>query len=848
MTRPPDVHGIDPSSVTTPRQLAEQLERLRVRAGLSYAQMAERAGRIADGGRCAALSRASAHGYATGAQFPTPERLLTYLMVCQVPLAAIRPWMAALERARPGRRSAAPGAVRVREALPQRLGVRLPIEFEEARDETPGYVMRDLDEGLRAALAAASRDGGFLLLNGRSCVGKTRTLHEAVLEVLPEWWLVQPAGPEAIRELAAAPTPRTVLWLDELQAHLGTADPLTEGTVRTLLHAGTVIVGTIWTTEYQARVLAPRRAGDARGDEERRLLGLARVFDVADAFTPAEHARALARAGEDRWVRAALDSADTGFTQVLAAAPDLVRRWECAPDPYAEHVITAAVDARRLGVHGPVSEEFLRAAVRGYLGDRRAVAPPDWLRSSLDYATAPVRGVAPALMPCTDGDLEVATGYIATDCLLQRARETRRVLCPGDAVWRALSEHCHDPADLQRLARAAGLRMRYEHAAAFHRRLFDRGDHRGAADLAEELIRQGRSDEAFEVLRPAVHADWHSDRARATAQWAGLLAVRGRTQEAVDLLSAQGTRPELLKFLVRAGRSDEALRIARRWAAGGDRAADGHLADLLAELGDEEALRARAAAGQVNSTGRLAELLARRGRRDEAIALYLPYVRTERGAADRVVELLVEEGRVEEALAVLRPFVAAGHSRAHAMLAEILVAHGREAEAVGHLRAAVVRDPNLHEQWAQLCPLEELPALAATGMWPAVARWTRLLAGQGHLDRALGIVGPMADGGHVPAAMHLTELLADHGRLREALDLLRNRIASGVLLRAWWAPEQLTRILFAHGLADELRAEVDAGTAGAAELLGRLTAGETAPAAAEPLRHRGYILPEYGGC
>ncbi|MFD9359412.1 hypothetical protein [Streptomyces sp. NPDC060031] len=721
--------------------------------------------------------------------------------------------------------------------------------FEGAPDEPAGYVPRDMDDGLREALANAAKDGGFLLLNGQSCVGKTRTLYEAVLEVLPEWWLVHPASTDAIRELAAAPTPRTVLWLDELQVHLGTADALTEGTVRTLLHRGAVIVGTMWTTEYQARVLAPRREGDSRGDEDRRLLERAVVFDVAGAFTPSENARARERAHEDRWVRAALDSPDTGFTQVLAAAPDLVRRWECAPDPYAEHVITAAVDARRLGVHGPVSEEFLQAAVRGYLKDRRGVAPRDWLRSAIDYATAPLRGVAPALLPCADGDMEVTTGYVAADYLLQRARETRRTVCPDDAVWRALSEHCHAPDDLERLARAAGLRMRYAQATAFHRRLAGHDDHGATEALAEALLREDRIEEAIEVLRPAVQADWHLGKARATARWAGLLADRGRAQEAIDVLGAQGQKSELIKLLVRVGRPDEAVEVAQRWAADGSRYADGHLADLLAELGDEEALRARAAAGQVNSTGRLAELLARRGRRQEAIALYMPYVHTERGAADRVVELLVEEGRVEEALAVLRPFVEAGYGKACQMLAEILLAHGREEEAVDHLRTAAARDTNLHEQWAEHCPLDELPALAATGMWPAVARWTRLLARQGQLERALEIVKPMADDENAPAAMHLTELLADHGRLHEALDLLRNLIASGGAPSTWWAPEQLARLLFSHRLVGELRTEVDAGTEGAAQLLRRLTYGETGAVAEERReRYRGWILPEYGVC
>ncbi|MFF7756018.1 hypothetical protein ACFZCP_44040 [Streptomyces sp. NPDC007971] len=862
MTRPLDVHQIDLSTVTTPQQLADRLNELRQGVGLSFAKIEERSKDLAakNGKTFEKLSASTAHNYAMKCKpFPSERRFVTYLAACAVPPQHIPDWVAARAQVLPDARSAPPGAVRVREARPLRLGLRAPIAFEDVRDESPAYVPRDLDDGLRQALRAAAKGGGFLLLTGRSCVGKTRTLYEAVLDVLPEWWLVHPTSTDAVRELAAAPTPRTVLWLDELQGHLDTADALTAGTVRTLLNAGTVIVGTMWTNAYQARGPAHRREGNSRGDEDSRLLDLAHVFHVAAAFTASENARAQELRHKDRWAQAALDSPDLGFTQVLAAAPDLVDRWEGAPDPYTEHVITAAVDARRLGVHTPVSEEFLRAAVRGYLKDRRGVAPPNWLHTSLDYAKTPLRGVAPALMPCQDEDIEVITGYIAADYLLQRAWETRRTLCPDDVVWQALSEHCHDAEDLQRLAAAADRRMRYAQAAAFHRRLSERGDHGATEALAEALIRHGRTELAIEVLQSAVHADWYPGQERVMARWAGLLAARGRAQEAIDVLGTQGTRQELLRLLVRVGCPDEAVEVAQRWAADGSRGADGYLADLLVELGDEEALRVRASAGHVNSTGRLAELLARRGRRDEAIALYLPYIHTERGAADRVVELLVEEGRVEEALATLRPFVQAGYTNAHAMLAEILHAHGREEEAMSHLRTVVARVPDLDGLLAQLCPREELSVLAATGMWPAVARWTRLLAEQGKLDQALNIVEPLADRGNALATEHLTQLLADHGRLPEALDLLRNVIASGSALSAgrasasalsaWWAPKQLSRLLFEHGLIGELRTEVEAGTEGAAEMLRRLSDGEAeAKATAQPERSRGWILPEYGVC
>jgi hypothetical protein len=103
-----------------------------------------------------------------------------------------------------------------------------------------------------AATTVAAEHGGFVLLVGGSSVGKTRTPFEAVRAVLPEWWLIHPdpAEADAVRALAAAPTPRTVVWLDELQRYLTSAGGLSVGLVRNLIAAGTALVATLWPDEY----------------------------------------------------------------------------------------------------------------------------------------------------------------------------------------------------------------------------------------------------------------------------------------------------------------------------------------------------------------------------------------------------------------------------------------------------------------------------------------------------------------------------------------------------------------------------------------------------------------------
>ena len=94
------------------------------------------------------------------------------------------------------------------EVDPRRLGVHAAISVPGVPDEVPPeYVPRDTDAaeyGVRAKVAAAAERGGFVLLVGGSSVGKTRSAVEAVKALLPDWWLVHPAGPAEVAALAAS--------------------------------------------------------------------------------------------------------------------------------------------------------------------------------------------------------------------------------------------------------------------------------------------------------------------------------------------------------------------------------------------------------------------------------------------------------------------------------------------------------------------------------------------------------------------------------------------------------------------------------------------------------------------
>ena len=212
-----------------------------------------------------------------------------------------------------------------------------------------------------------------MLLVGGSSVGKTRCAVEAVKRLLPDWWLVHPGGPAEVTALAHAPPPRTVVWLDELQRYLDGEHGLTGAAVRALVTAvhPAVIIGTLWPDRYTAYMAVPRPGGADPHARERQVLDLAEVVRIAPEFSPAEQNRAHAAAARDRRLQIALSAAGYGLTQTLAAAPQLVARWEDAQaaDPYAWAVLTAALDAARLGAG--------RRSVPASCGQPRlATAPP----------------------------------------------------------------------------------------------------------------------------------------------------------------------------------------------------------------------------------------------------------------------------------------------------------------------------------------------------------------------------------------------------------------------------------------------------------------------------------------
>jgi tetratricopeptide (TPR) repeat protein len=833
------VAAIDPAAVHTLAELADALNRLR--AGRSYADLDREVNPAQVQPRI--LPAATLSDLVNGKSVPTRETVITFLRACGLredPEQAA--WLAALERVSNGHLRRPPGSIRVREARPRLLGVHAAIQVAGADSELPPYVPRDVDEALRAAIGAAAGHGGFVLLIGESSVGKTRTLHEAVKAALPEWWLLHPADAETIETFAAAPTPRTVLWLDELQTYLDQPGGVPTWTVRTLINAGVVIVATLWPNQYYADV-APRELNRSGRGNVPELSRLANVFAVPEVLSREERRRGEALAGDGR-IRIALDTMDAGFTQVLAAGPELVRRWEHAPDPFGKALITAALDARRIGVSRPLDRPLLEAAAAGYLHPtQQATAPIDWFERALAYASEPLHGAASALSPVPAGIGRIA-GYTTADYLYQHALRVRRTIHAPGALWQALVDQNH-PEEAFDLGRSAHHRGRPEVARELYTLAAQAGDPRAAHLLIDLLAERGEVDAALAVIVQhtgpgdgyaadrmidllAAKGDVANLRERAESgdgyaagQLAAVLADQGQVDEAIAVLrqpaeTGDGYVAERLAALLAAhGRLDE----LRHRDAAGDRHAAYHLVEAAVANLDLPQLRQRADRGDPIAAARLADMLVARDEVAEALTVLRPHDdRNDPAIAERLAVCLARQGRLDE----LQSRAQLGDEPATYQLALTLAERGDVLQALTLLRRraddsdmTATSQQQLAEVLARYGPVEELRQRAdGPDGWYFAERFADLLAERG--DEAQ--LRRRSDAGDWHAGPRLADLLEKDGRIDESIAVLRQH--ADVDYRA---AGHLTDLLARHHRVDELDAEVAAGTYGAAERLSTLT-------------------------
>ncbi|MEU0119165.1 hypothetical protein ABZ137_37170 [Streptomyces bobili] len=323
------------------------------------------------------------------------------------------------------------------------------------------------------------------------------------------------------------------------------------------------------------------------------------------------------------------------LTQILAAGPDLVDHYEHPAVPtgcYGKSLISAAIDARRLGVDGPLSLDFLVEAAPGYLSDaQRAEAPPDWVERSIEYAHLKVKNVTSAfsLVPREKG-IGAEQGVVdLADYLHFYGRITRALLCPPDSFWEAAHSHISDAKHIQHLAVAAMDRLRLRHGLA----------------LAELATLHGETEALWELASRYAELGNHVESARLFLR----IAEGGKPEAYISLAADKedmGSRDEARALYIKAADAGH-LDGLREWAdfeAINDREESATwIYHLLASRGDKECYF------------RLGEVLESVGELTQAEDFYRKaMIQGSARAAQRLANLLDDSGQVEAATE-LRP-------------------------------------------------------------------------------------------------------------------------------------------------------------------------------------------------
>ena len=289
------------------------------------------------------------------------------------------------------------------------------------------------------------------------------------------------------------------MWLNEAQFYLdvaagGLGERIAAG-LRELLRdparAPVLVLATLW-PQFWDRLTARPPAGEVDPHAQARELLSGRDISVPAAFTAAQ-LQQLAVAADPRLARAAKAAEDGQVIQFLAGAPELMARYRNAP-PAAAALISAAIDARRLGMGIALPLAFLEAAAPGYLTDTEWDAlGEDWLEQALAYTAAPCKGIRGPLARIRPRTIDRAVPapdpvYRLADYLEQHGRRTRRRYIPPAGFWKAAARFAN-PDDLPALAEAAE----------------DRGLLRDAARLRKHATAHGDTSEAVALVKR-----WHS--------------------------------------------------------------------------------------------------------------------------------------------------------------------------------------------------------------------------------------------------------------------------------------------------------------------------------------------------
>ncbi|NKQ53590.1 sel1 repeat family protein [Amycolatopsis sp. K13G38] len=583
----------------------------------------------------------------------------------------------------------------------------------------PPYVPRNVDARLDRALAR----GGLVLVQGDSAAGKTRSAAQAVRRNAARLGLravVIPRDAAELRELARTPPERTVVWLDDLERFLST-DSLDDDVLGALCPPDRRDVVLIATLRRQARD-ALGIDGDVTTSRNRRILTRAKPIWIAARLDEAEAAAAHDLRADPR-VAAALDDPTAGLGEQIANGPAVLQRWRSGGEGAA--LVSAAVDLRRAGYLDPVPLLWLID-----------LAGPMTVPDAVAWATAPVHGASPCLLPAGE-DHYVAFGYLVDqtelrpgapevpdrvwrklaatpglrrDQMFRIARAAARYgrLTEAVALWTTLAAH-EDPFALFNLGWAA--QAQGEHAAAEHWYTRAAGAGNGWAMTNLGTLAENRGDVAAAEAWYRRAAD--AGDTKGMTNLGGLFAETGRIEQARAsyhraAMSGDpvGLRKEAVLELLHGDRP-RGIGLLRKVALAGDATAV-RLIGLLSEPGDPGAPRSdvealRRLAAETGDTGAALDLARQLWNEGDLDAAESWFERAADGENGKVAEfglavLLEQRERRDEAEQWYRR--AAGHGLPEAMLnlGAILQDRGdhdeaeqwyQQALAAGHLAAEV---------------------------------------------------------------------------------------------------------------------------------------------------------------
>jgi tetratricopeptide (TPR) repeat protein len=653
----------------------------------------------------------------------------------------------------------------------------------------------------------------MVVLVGGSSTGKTRALWEAVQSLPAGWRIWQPIGLDPTETLLRALAegqiaPRTVLWLDDLDAFLsspsGGAGRTAASGLRELLsdpgRGPVLILGTLWPEDWDVLTANAAHGQPDPHSQARALLELAATIRVPDEFSAEDLGKLADASGRDPRLALAAAQAGAKVTQFLAGIPELMRRYDMADTP-ARAVITAAIDAQRVGDVTRIPEAFLRGAAPGYMDDDtwNQLDDRSWFGEALAYAVRRSRGVSGPLEPIRPRpgeDLPLQPQYRPHDYLSEWDRHERRFVAPPHSFWDSVACDIHNPGDLLAFAGEARRRYYYRIADSLVRQAAANGDRTAVLRLAELLTTQGQLEEAISLQKQALET------------------VTG--DEADDTWQAV----TLASQLEQAGRRDEATPWWQRAVEAVSRVG---MSDLRVTLRNDDRLQEAelwlsdaAAGGSSQAAGALVTLLEGLGRYQDAITWSRRALEMgDRDASSSLFWLLTHTGQLDEAASVLDdadPYAAYRMMQ----LAGLLERAGRTADAQQWLRRAadlgnydaISRFSSPLEQEGRFEEAAELwKASAEAGNWKAARNRLELLEKAGKSDQVTQILLSQAQAGDISAMFSAAKLLARAGKLEQAKSLLAraNELGSSTARPEW------RRLLYQAGHVDAVRRELESG-------------------------------------